>query len=121
MTTALDSTFGALAVSLLNSYGAAAQFIVRGLTPTPATSGVSEVDVDPIAVKILPPQVEKTLAGGNVLAERATTLVASSGIGTPVPGACYLTFDGSNWSVDKVRAIWSGDAIAAYELEISRA
>lgn len=118
----LDALFPGLAARLIDTFGATASLETVSKTDDLASGKVSE-SVSATAVKITPPEpfaigaIDSTL----VQAGDVTTLVAAQGTSaTPVANRDRLVFAAQTWQIVAVDPIYSGDAVAAYRLQLRR-
>lgn len=117
--TDLDNRALAIALDLIDRFGAIAKFSVDGLrTYDPATGNVVAAGTSSFERKMAPPiRFESKMWDGETI--RATdlkTIIAASGIQfTPRLGMIVL-FKGQEYSVTYLHPLYSGEAIAAWEL-----
>lgn len=119
MTTALDLTLPGDVKALLDTLGAAATLTRNVRTYDPATAD-SSVATTNYSVKATPPAPHRRGFGPVDLASRAqlTTIVAASGLAISPAAGDVITFPDGSYVVESVVRYASGDAAAAWQLDV---
>lgn len=118
--TVLDTTIAAKVVSVLAKYGKSIDFYVTtGATYSPATGSVTGGSTAVNTVKGAPPYpyARQFINGDTILEGDARTLIAKPSTWAPKP-EMKVVFDSTTWRVVSVEPIYSGDAIAAYAVQM---
>lgn len=118
----LDSLFPGLAMRVIDGFGATASLEMVAKTDDLETGKVAETVVA-TDVKIAPPEPFSIGFADGTLVEAGdmTTLAAAQSFVTvPVANRDRLVFDGQRWQIVTVDPIYSGDAVAAYRLQLRR-
>ena len=116
----LDALFPGLAARLIDQFGATASLETVTKTDDLATGKVAET-VSAASVKITPPEpfTIGLIDGSLVKAGDMTTLVAAQSLSTvPTANRDRLVFAAEIWQIVAVAPIYSGDAAAAYRLQL---
>jgi hypothetical protein len=122
MTTVLDATLPAQVVSILATYGKDITFVIKSKTYDPATGLTTLGTPTNHVLKGSPPYPysRKFVDGDTVRAEDCMTIIKGDGLAfTPVPGM-QVTFDGQTWTSVSVRPYYSGELVAAWEVQLRR-
>jgi len=118
----LDALFPGLAARLIDQFGATASLETVTKTDDPATGKVAET-VSAASVKLTPPEPFSIgpIDGSLVEAGDMATLVAAPGLNAaPTANRDRLVFASEAWQIVAVDPIYSGDAAAAYRLQLRR-
>ena len=116
----LDALFPGLAARLIDQFGATASLETVTKSDDLATGKVTE-SVSARSVKITPPEpfTVGLIDGTLVEAGDMTTLVAAQALtAAPAANRDRLVFASERWQVVAVAPIYSGDAAAAYRLQL---
>lgn len=118
----MDGPMRSLGKTMLDVFGATADFVVRSSTYNKATGAYSESNTTHSDVKIKPFDSvrEEYVDDSVVLATDLETSVAAKGLSfTPAPGA-RLVSDSKTYEILKVFPVYSGDQVAVYDLAVRR-
>lgn len=122
MVTALDLTLPATALAVLTEFGKNVTFsVTSGGTNSPSTGAVTGATTTTYTVKAYPYPYEARYVDGDVVqVGDAKLILAASGLAfTPAPGQS-VTIDAAVWRVIAANAIYSGELVAAWELQVRR-
>jgi hypothetical protein len=120
--TELDDTMVPLALSLIDELGKDMTWTPPSGTYTPGAGGLSGVSPSPFSRKASPPSpYEKSWATGALIqAGRSIVFLADSGL-TPKPAPGWVVeIDSDTWKVTRADAIYSGELVAVWEVELAR-
>lgn len=120
--TELDDVMVPAALELIDELGKLLTFTPPTGTYIPGGGEKTGEAPAPFARKAAPPTAyEKSLATGAFIQEGNTlTFVAASGL-TQLPALGWkVDVDGETWTATRVTAIYSGEDIALYEVELER-
>lgn len=119
MTTALDLTLPGEVKTLLDTFGAAATLTRNAHTYNPATAKTTSVATN-YSVKATPPAPHRRGFGPGDLATtaRLTTVVAASGLAISPAAGDLIAFPDGSYVVEAVVRYASGDAVAAWQLDL---
>lgn len=119
----LDARFRSLARKMTGKYGKAITLRKTESTYDPATGQTTETTTD-YAVKTEPPQPyeQRYIDGQLIQTGDMRLLVAATDPGlTDTPDLEWKALmDGDTWQIVTIRPIWSGEQVAAYELQTRR-
>lgn len=122
MATALDTTLGAAALSVIAKVGITATWTVPTSSTYSGATGTNAVTTTTHTVKISPPleYEDSQIDGELVRVGDAAVFVAGSGLAfTPTPNQS-VTISGQKWTVVRVSILRSGDLVAAYKAQLRR-
>lgn len=116
---ALDTIFGPLAKNLIAKFGKTATLRVNTSTFNVAT-GKNTVTPTDYSVVVTPPQpIEKRFINGTTVLEGdAVCMIARAAISVVPVAGNFILLDGVPWQIITQRPVYSGELVAAYELQI---
>ena len=125
MATPLDARIPATVLRLLKKYGQDATFVVPSVkTYNPTTGATTESGDVEHSEKITPPEgYAAHMTDGDVIrrGDRRTFIAASGLAFTPETDTRVLMVSGTEaWEIVAVDEIFSGESVAAYELQLRR-
>lgn len=122
MVTTIDTKLRDKADSVLATYGKDLTFAVRTKTYDPTTGATTYGAATNTVVKGSPPgPYERRFVDGDVvrLSDARTIVAAKNLTFTPTIGI-KVSFDSTDWQVVSARPMYSGEQVAAWELQLRR-
>jgi len=120
--TTLDDALRPVAKDLLSTFGKDLTFIVKGSESYDATTGSVTVSESSVVVKGSPPApyARKYITGDLVKEGDVQTIIAAQGLTITPDEGQRVEFDSEKWHIVSIKRIYSGEQVAAYELQLRR-
>ena len=120
----LDVKMAAVALDLITRFGKTVTYTQEDNSSyDPAVGEVTASSIVNFTVKVSPPDPYdvKLIDGDIIRVGDTSSFLASSGLAfTPREVGDKIDFDGEKWRVVGVTKLWSGDNVAAYQVQLRR-